>query len=355
VPCASALDINPDDTFHFTDGGVQYYIDYYRQPTPMQFYRSYMLSPDQKISPFDDIYNQTVNCEHTHLTGDPTDPILGLFNNVFDIELMQKNLFLQNKSINKAIDYSASDNIYLGNNVDLTTGRYSIKQGDFVVNSGGNVRLYTKTAVHLKPGTKVNRGGRFLAAKPGTNNPSKSAHVYINTPEILAMANNSFKVKNYGPDDEFSWSVSPGNYSGKGKYFIPDSTLAPGMYNITCTLTRDGLCSSSTATVEIKNQGNGNFHSLIQGGAGVVYSPGFSVSPNPCHGTMEMEYTLNVESPIKIEVFNTSGVLLSMPVNARVPIGAYRVAGDVSSLKPGVYCVRYTTPSNVENKKVIVY
>jgi len=60
-------------------------------------------------------------------------------------------------------------------------------------------------------------------------------------------------------------------------------------------------------------------------------------------------------SEVKVEIYSTTGVLLATPVSKRVQAGMHREACDVGNFKPGVYYVRYITPSMAENKKVIVY
>ena len=76
--------------------------------------------------------------------------------------------------------------------------------------------------------------------------------------------------------------------------------------------------------------------------------------PNPVNNVINVSYTLDQSSAIKLEVINVLGKVIRTSGNDIETIGKHNVKFDVSTLSNGVYFISITTDSGVEIERFTV-
>ena len=81
----------------------------------------------------------------------------------------------------------------------------------------------------------------------------------------------------------------------------------------------------------------------------------FSLFPNPTSGIVTVDYTLHVDAPICIELYNMFGQTMKMIVpRQNQKAGIYSVQISVGDLGVGTYLVKATSGNQVESKQLVV-
>ena len=80
----------------------------------------------------------------------------------------------------------------------------------------------------------------------------------------------------------------------------------------------------------------------------------FSIFPNPTNGFVTIDYTLYVDAPISIELYNMFGQRVKLIAQQNQKSGTYSVQTSVGDLGPGTYIVKVTCGSQVESKQVVI-
>ncbi len=86
----------------------------------------------------------------------------------------------------------------------------------------------------------------------------------------------------------------------------------------------------------------------------------FSVWPNPAFTTLFMEYALSDDGKVSVEVFNTEGKLIAVPVNGFKKSGTYQSTWNLTDfsgakIKEGLYLIKITDSKGVAVKKILIY
>ncbi len=76
--------------------------------------------------------------------------------------------------------------------------------------------------------------------------------------------------------------------------------------------------------------------------------------PNPCSSATTIEYTLPKESTVRVEVYDMSGQMLTLAVNARQAAGTYTIPVNVETLPAGTYLYRLYTEQGVSASRMFV-
>lgn len=81
----------------------------------------------------------------------------------------------------------------------------------------------------------------------------------------------------------------------------------------------------------------------------------FSIFPNPASGFVTVDYTLHVDAPICIELYNMFGqrIKLILPQQNQKS-GNYSVQTSVADLGTGTYYIRVSSGSQIESKQLII-
>ena len=83
----------------------------------------------------------------------------------------------------------------------------------------------------------------------------------------------------------------------------------------------------------------------------------FSISqnfPNPFNPTTQIEYSLPLDSNVKLEVFNSLGQKVMDLVNTQKAAGKHTATFDASQLTSGLYLYKITTPTFSQTKKMLL-
>ncbi|MFH1197247.1 MAG: T9SS type A sorting domain-containing protein [bacterium] len=76
--------------------------------------------------------------------------------------------------------------------------------------------------------------------------------------------------------------------------------------------------------------------------------------PNPFNPTTRIEYSLPVQSQVKLEVFNVLGKHIATLINRTQEAGSHSISFDASDLSSGIYFYKLTSQDNVITKKMML-
>ena len=102
-----------------------------------------------------------------------------------------------------------------------------------------------------------------------------------------------------------------------------------------------------------KNQYAGNVGVINESDATNNFS--FSLFPNPTTGFVTVDYTLHIDAPICIELYNMFGQKMKMIVpQQNQKAGTYSIQISVGNLGTGTYIVKASSGNQVENKQLVI-
>lgn len=78
------------------------------------------------------------------------------------------------------------------------------------------------------------------------------------------------------------------------------------------------------------------------------------VKPNPAYGTAFISFSVGYDAETKIEVFNSSGEIVSIPLDGNLNAGIYEIPVDLIDLASGVYFVKLTSGHFVKVERFTV-
>jgi hypothetical protein len=79
-----------------------------------------------------------------------------------------------------------------------------------------------------------------------------------------------------------------------------------------------------------------------------------SVFPNPFNSTTSINYSINNQSEICLQIYNTRGQLVDVLLNQVMPVGQHSVKWNAGSANSGVYLVRLNTENEVYLRKTLL-
>jgi len=79
----------------------------------------------------------------------------------------------------------------------------------------------------------------------------------------------------------------------------------------------------------------------------------FTISPNPCSGSVKIQFTIYDDDIAIFELFDISGVMIKRIMNEPKKPGTYNMEFDMSDLPAGVYIIKLQTNNNIKMKKII--
>ena len=77
-------------------------------------------------------------------------------------------------------------------------------------------------------------------------------------------------------------------------------------------------------------------------------------APNPFNPTTKIGYSLGLDGPTRIELFDAAGTLVQVLMDEHQQPGQYEVTLDVNNLSSGMYYYRITSGDWSETKQMIV-
>lgn len=78
------------------------------------------------------------------------------------------------------------------------------------------------------------------------------------------------------------------------------------------------------------------------------------VSPNPVHGSMNLEFTVGSESNVTLELTNIDGIVVKQLANTRMSAGTYDVTTNVSDVPSGTYFLTFKYLGVNESQKIVI-
>jgi hypothetical protein len=79
-----------------------------------------------------------------------------------------------------------------------------------------------------------------------------------------------------------------------------------------------------------------------------------NIYPNPFNSQANIEYALEKESDIRIEILDLLGRVIDTPIDGRYAAGSYSAIWNASGRSSGVYFCRMTSISGVINKRIVL-
>ena len=76
--------------------------------------------------------------------------------------------------------------------------------------------------------------------------------------------------------------------------------------------------------------------------------------PNPFNSSVQIEYSLAIAAPVRLEVFDVAGQRLRTLVNARQASGTHRAHWDADGVAAGPYIVRLRTGEWSQARKLML-
>jgi len=80
----------------------------------------------------------------------------------------------------------------------------------------------------------------------------------------------------------------------------------------------------------------------------------FSFGPNPANGAISINYILQQQTNVTIDIYDTNGKLLMPLHTANEPAGVHSLTADVSALSRGVYIITINTEMGHTSKRLVV-
>jgi hypothetical protein len=82
--------------------------------------------------------------------------------------------------------------------------------------------------------------------------------------------------------------------------------------------------------------------------------PGFSLSPNPLSSTTILEFNLTQPSPIKLELLDLRGSMITMISDGKFETGTHQLMIERKDLTAGLYLIRFSSSSGTTTHKLII-
>jgi len=79
----------------------------------------------------------------------------------------------------------------------------------------------------------------------------------------------------------------------------------------------------------------------------------FTISPNPCSGTIKIRFEVGTTQTVNCDLINISGVRIKELISDVKSSGIHEMEIDLSDLKPGVYFCTLRTSDGIQTKKAI--
>jgi|GEM_PF-2974248 len=308
-------------------------------------------------TPFDDIYSDSDNFIH------PQHMDFKMQTSFEEMEVMYKNMYLQDRIIVNNRDFQSKIKLEAGNNVtfledeiDEDSGELHtkhIKQGEVRIKSGTTVNFTAGEAIDLKDGFTVENGADFTASIAPICGGAKNYEPAISTvypPQIIGSkyfcGEATYTTNSKKHNVEWNLIGENTNISVLGETFKTPENLAYGQYTLYCTKNTDN--GSATISKVIRTKCPQNFSKTD-----TIYTKLYNnknsieVYPNPTKGDITIASTNQIITHIAIS--NISGsILLQEQVNSM------QTQINISHLQQGFYFVKITTETGESITQKIV-
>lgn len=197
-------------------------------------------------------------------------------------------------------------------------------------------RLYdiTRDLIHLKKNYETFNTTNFTL---NVGNTQKTIHLLHTSMDVAVQGN--FGVTNAQIPNAFPKGGWWYEYFTGDSLFINSPTqslnFTPGEYRLYTSkkIARASQMTTSTYQV-VENQFN------------------LSIAPNPSNGETQVQYTLEIASQVRLEIFNLSGQRVQTVLQTRQSAGVH--TQRITNLTAGAYLVKLTVDNKIETKQLIV-
>jgi len=220
---------------------------------------------------------------------------------------------------------SLSGTVYSGENETIIISHHITAPGTnsptsaYTINSGATTNLFAGESITLKPGFHAKEGSAF-SAKSGP----------------LTGCSNVYPLYGHRGDTH---TVSDGSLS--------QEDIDECLEIIRKALNREYMNYSKENEEDIFQEDHQE--------SPIAEPFSFSIFPNPANGFVTVDYTLYVDAPICVELYNLLGQRLKLILpQQNQKSGNYSVQTSVSDLGAGAYLIKITSGEHIETKQLIV-
>ena len=75
--------------------------------------------------------------------------------------------------------------------------------------------------------------------------------------------------------------------------------------------------------------------------------------PNPFNARINIDYSVDYNQDVLLEIFNTKGQKVSTLLNNEVPYGKHRIFWNATNNSTGIYFIKMTSGSITKNQKIL--
>ena len=245
------------------------------------------------------------------------------------------------------------------NTIDSVYGELHIIGNDALINlSGLNNLSFISTELHIS-------GNEALTSLNGLSNLSIiGGDLEIGTNYSLLNINDLSNISHIAGDLIVSKNSSITSLSGLNNIepaSIEDLDIHYNSSLSTCDV--ESICNylvSPNGEVEIYGNAPGcNSIEEVQAACDtvsvqeIIFKDDFTISPNPCSGSVKIQFTIYDDDIAIFELFDISGVMIKRIMNEPKKPGTYNMEFNVSDLPAGVYIIKLQTKNKIDMKKII--
>ncbi len=297
------------------------------------------------LTPFDDIYIDSTNSGHTYRET--------FFNYEYfkKHEIMYKEMYLQNRTLNYDRDFEASETITVGSNTQPWGTDKHQDTGDFIISSGTTVNMEAGQSIILKSGFMLCDGATFkMSVTPGDPTLKSSKVQDLPAPVIIGNKyvepDDQFIVQSLPDDGDVSWQIIGNNYEYQDltdEFLIPNG-LQNGQYTLVARINTNGQESSASKVIIFQKS------TTIGPAINNTDDINITVYPNPTDDRITIDFSQINLNNIELEIKDILGKTVMKEIN----INTNKVEINTSALSKGVYFIHIINDGrNVEAKKFV--
>ena len=235
-------------------------------------------------------------------------------------DLMNNNS-VQNNLFGMTFDYfsfsQTSTNIHVMANDSILNGP---------MGAVSKVQWSSGTSITLNPANNSTvQGSIYKNGSAFGNTNVMCAYAYYGNGKVAAIGDSS-------PSDDGTGDQNDQLYDG----YIQDAAgnHQKLLMNITIWLANSGLTNGISNLVSEKNE--------------------LTIFPNPSKNNSTINFSLNSDAPVSINLFDLEGRLVMPVINEIKKAGTYQESINVSDLKAGIYVCKYSSKNNFQNYKITI-
>jgi len=265
-------------------------------------------------------------------------------------EMMYKNMYIQDRILDKNRDFEATETIVAGNNVTFLSSYWHTKHintGDVVIKNGTTVNFKAGESIHLSQGFRVESGANFHAYLDSEMKQA-TKEVINSYPRHSILGNKIFSdtttlYTNAQDYESIEWHIIGNDY--EQRFYTNEislSNLPQGQFSVFCYVSYQDTTIGTSDIIKSKKD-------LL-----IIpednYNPtenNIKISPNPASGIISISIPNNEET---FDIFISSSIG-DIVLTQRGMTNGNEI--NISNLLPGVYEITIKLQNEIYHEKFI--